>query len=213
MKRYVIASIVALALLVVAWAAFGQDEERATQRESMRQRFQNMSEEEREKFREQMRARGFSGSRMSREDQEKAIKAIEEQLAKFKVAVQAQRPEGGFQDLPEEERNKLRQSFTDRRTALAAIVAQVAQLQGRRQPEQEDAQFIIINTADLKPIQEMAEKEKAKETAQLLARLATRGSGGGFFGGGRPGQGERPQGGQRGARGSRAPGGQEGSVP
>jgi Ser/Thr protein kinase RdoA (MazF antagonist) len=130
----------------------------------------------------------------------KAIKAIEEQLAKFKAAVQVQMPQGGFQDLSEEQRNKLRQSFTDRRTALQAIVAQVARLQGRRQPEGEGAQFIIINTADLKPIQEAAEKEKAKETAQLLARLAGRGRG---FGGRRPGPGQRPQGGQQ--------GGQEGS--
>ena len=198
MKRYVVPSIVALALLVVAWTAFGQDEERAAQRESMRQRFQNMSEEERAKFREQMRARGFGGSRMSREDQEKAIKAMEEQVAKFKAAAQVQRPEGGFQDLSEEERNKLRQSFTDRRAALQAIVTQVALLQGRSQPEGEDAQFIIINTADLKPIQEMAEKEKAKETAQLLARMAARGSGRGFFfGGRRPGSSQGPQGGGR----------------
>lgn len=198
MKRYVIPVSVALALLVVvAWTAFGQAEERATQRESMRQRFQNMSEEERAKFREQMRARGFSGSRMSREDQEKAVKAIEEQLAKFKAAAQVQRPQAGFQDLSEEERNKLRQTFTDRRAALQEIVAQVAQLQGRRQPEGEDAQFMIINTADLKPIQEMAEKEKAKETAQLLTRLAARGSGRGFFFGRPPGSGQRPQGGAR----------------
>ena len=198
MKRYAIPIVVVLAVLAVAWSAFAQAQDRAGQREAMRERFQNMSEEERAKFREQIRARGFGGSRMSPEDQEKAIKAIEGQLAKFKAAVQVQRPEGGFQDLSEEERNKLRQSFTDRRTALQEIVAQVAQLQGRRQPEQEDARFIIINTADLKPIQEMAEKEKAKETAQLLARLAARGSGRGFFfGGRRPGSGQRPQGGAR----------------
>ena len=136
---------------------------------------------------------------MSREDQEKAIKTIEEQVAKLKAATQVQMPEGGFQDLSEEQRNKIRQSFTDRRTALQAIVAQVAQLQGRRQPEGEGAQFMIINTADLKPIVEAAEKEKAKETAQLLARLAGRGRG--FGGGRRPGSGgQRPQGGQRGGQ-------------
>jgi len=197
MKRYAIPIVVILAVLAVAWSAFAQAQDRAGRRESMRERFQNMSEEERAEFRERMRERGFRG-RMSREDQEKAVKAIEQQVAKLKAAVQVQMPEGGFRDLSEEDRNKLRQAFTDRRTALQAIVTQVAQLQGRRQPEAEGAQFMIINTADLKPIQEAAEKEKAKETSELLARLASRGRG---FGGRRPGQGgQRPQGGQRGGQ-------------
>ena len=199
MKRYAIPIVVVLAVLAVAWSAFAQAQDRAGQREGVRERFQNMSEEERAKFREQMRSRGgFRGSRMSPEDQKKAIKTIEEQVAKLKAAAQVKMPEGGFQDLSEEQRNKIRQSFTDRRTALAAIVAQVAQLQGRRQPEGEGAQFIIINTADLKPIQEAATKEKAEETGKLLARLAGRGRG---FGGRRPGQGgQRPQGGRQGGQ-------------
>jgi len=197
MKRYAIPIVVVLAVLAVTWSAFAQAQDRAAQREGMRERFQNMSEEERAKFREQMRSRGFRGSRMSREDQEKAIKTIEEQVAKLKAAAQVQMPEGGFQDLSEEQRNKLRQSLTDRRTALQSIVAQVAQLQGRRQPEAEGAQFIIINTADLKPIQEAAVKEKAEETGKLLARLAGRGIG---FGGRRPGPSQRPQGGQQGGQ-------------
>lgn len=194
MKKYAIPAVIVLAVLAVAFSAFAQAQDRAGQREAMRERFQNMSEEERAKFREQMRSRGFRG-RMSREDQLKAVKTIEEQVAKLKAAAQVQMPEGGFQDLSEEQRNKLRQTFTDRRTALQAIVAQVALLQGRRQPEAEGAQFMIINTADLKPIQEAATKEKAEETSKLLARLAGRGRG---FGGRRPGQGgQRPQGGQR----------------
>jgi protoporphyrinogen oxidase len=181
MKRYAIPIVIVLAVLALVMVSFGQ----AQDREAMRERFRNMSEEERAAFMQRMRERGF-GARMSREDQEKAVKAIEEQVAKLKAAIQVERPEGGFQDLPEEQRNKLRQSFRDRRTALQTIVTQIAALQGRTQPEAEDARFIIINTADLKPIQEMAEKEKAKETAQLLARMASRGSVRGF-GGRRPG--------------------------
>ena len=201
MKKYAIPIVVILAVLVVAWTAFAQAQGQAGQREGMRERFQNMSEEERAKFREQMRSRGGFRGRMSAEDQGKAIKAIEEQVAKLKAAAQIKMPEGGFQDLSEEQRNKLRQSSTDRRTALQAIVAQVAALQGRRQPQAEGSQFMIINTADLKPIQEAAEKEKAKETAQLLARLAGRGSGRGF-GGRRPGGqgGQRPQGNRQGGQ-------------
>ncbi len=189
MKKYAIPVVVVLAVLAVTWSAFGQAQDRA----AMRERFQNMSEEERAKFREQMRARGGGArrSRMSPEDQQKAIKAIEAALAKVKAAAQVQMPQGGFQDLSDEERNKIRTAFTDRRTALQAIVAQVALLEGRRQPEGEGARFMIINTSDLRPIQEAATKEKAEETGRLLQGLIARGRG---FGG-RPGGGGRPQGG------------------
>ena len=206
MKKYAIPILVVLAVLAVALSAFAQAQDRAGQREAMRERFQNMSEEERAKFRERMGSRGMRTTRMSREDQEKAIKAIEEQVAKLKAAVQVQRPQGGFQDLSEDERNKLMTAFRNRREALQAIVTQVALLQGRRQPEAEGAQFMIINTVDLKPIQEAATKEKAEETGKLLARLAGRGRG---FGGRRPGQGgERPQGDRQG--GQRPQGGRQG---
>ncbi len=228
MKRYLIPIIAVLLVLAVTLVAFGQQERRGgrrategrqnlseEERAKMRERFQNMSEAERAKFREQMRSRGGfgRGGFMSPEDQQKAIKAIEEQLAKLKAA-QITRPQGGFRDLPEDERAKLREKmmkvFRDRQSALQTIIAQVARLQGRRGPAPEGAQYLIINVGDLKPIQAAAVKEKAKETAQLLQRLIARGSGRRGFGG-RPGTGQRPQGGQRGARGSRAPGGQEGS--
>jgi hypothetical protein len=208
MKRYVIAIAIVLAVLAATWTAFGQDEAAAQRRErfeNMRQRMENMSEEEREKFRAQMRER-FGGSRrggfMGPEEQEKAIKTIEQQLAKLKAA-QFTRPEGGFQDLSEDERAKFREKmgkvFQDRRQALDGIIAQVARLQGRRQPEAEGARYLIISTNDLKPIQAAATKEKAKETAGLLERLIARGSGRGGFRGRRPGS-SRPEGG--GGRGS-----------
>lgn len=189
MKRYAIPVVIILAVIAVSWSAFAQAQDRASQRE----RFQNMSEEERAKFREQMRARGGArGARVSAEDQQKAVKVIEEQLAKLKAAVQIPRPQGSFQEMSEEERNKIIAAGRDRREALQAIVAQVALLEGRRQPEDEGARFMIINTMDLVPIQEAATKEKAEETGKLLQRLMARGSGRGF--GGRPG-GRRPQGG------------------
>ena len=183
MKKYAIPAAILLAMLALVMVSYGQTQNRDSQRQAMRERFQNMSEEERAAFRERMRARGF-GARLSQEEQQKAVKTIEEQVAKLKAAVQVERPQGGFQNLSEEERTKLRQTMTDRRNALQAIIAQVAALEGRRAPEgEENARFIIINTADLKPIQEMAEKEKATETSQLLARMAARGSGRGFMGG------------------------------
>lgn len=138
---------------------------------------------------------------MNREARLEAIKTIEAQLAKLKEEPEIQRPEGGFQNLSEEERTKLREQmakvFQERQKVIDTIVAQVAGLQGRRPPEAEGAKFVIVNTADLKPIQESAVKEKATETAQLLERLVARASGQRGFGGGQRGQqgggGERPQ--------------------
>ena len=191
MKKYAVPIIVVLAVLAVTLSTFSRAADRASQRE----RFQNMSEEERAKFREQMQQRGGGAgrSRVSPEDQQKAIKAIEEALVKVKAAAQVQMPQGGFQDLSEEERTKLTTAFRDRSAALQAIVAQVALLEGRRQPEAEGARFIIINTEDLKPIQEAATKEKAEETGKLLQALTRRGSGRGAGGGG----GRQGGGGQR----------------
>ena len=222
MKRYLISIVVVLAVLVTAWAAFGQQQGRTRQRqqtEGTRQRFQNMSEEEREKFRAQMREKGGSrrGGFMNLEGQQEAIKVIEEQLAKLKAGMEGMRPEGGrsFQDLSEQERAKLREKLTkarqDRQKALQTITAQVARLQGRRQPAAQGGQYLIINIGDLKPIQNSAVKEKAKETAQLLERMIARARGQRGPGGGPPGTGtrtttpgttERP----RGPRSPRGPG-------
>jgi len=161
----------------------------------MREKWQNMSEEEREKLRAQMRER-FSGRgrRMGREDQLKAIEDVEKQLAKLKKGIQAQSTERrSFRDMSEEERNKMREEFTkareERNATFKAIITQIARLQGQREPA-EGEELLIINTAQLKSIQELAVKEKAKETAQRLERLATPRMG--FFGGGRRPTGDRP---------------------
>ena len=204
MKKYAVPIIVVLAVLALTLSTFSRAADRAGQgrrgqnmseeeRAKMRERFQNMSPEEQEKFRERMGGSrgGARGSRMSPEAQQKAIKAIEGQLVKLKAAAQIQIPQGGFRDLAEEERNKIMTAFRDRRTALQTIVAQVALLEGRRQPTEEGARFMIINTMDIKPIQEAATKEKAAETGKLLERLMGRGSGRGRPGGGQRGQ--RPQ--------------------
>ena len=202
MKRYLIPIVAVLVVMALAWAVFGQDEERARQRESMRERWQNMSEEEREQFRAQMRERGGFGRGIffNSEELEKVIKAIEEQLAKLKAA-QFTRPEGGFQDLSEDERTKLREKMTkvfqERQRALQAIMAQVFRLQGRRPPEVEGVRYLILSTEDLKPIQEAATKEKAAETSKLIESLIARVEGRRGPGGRGPGSGQRPEGGTR----------------
>jgi len=207
MKRYLILIGAVLVVLALAWTAFGQREGgrpaegreargragalSAEERTSMRERFQNMSEEEREKFRAQMRERfGGRRGRLSREDQLKAIKAIQAQLAKLKAGIEAQGPQarGRGQDLSDEERAKLRAQSTkareERQNAIKAIIAQIARLQGQRQPTVEGEEYILINTVQLKAVRELAVKEKATETAQRLERL----------GRGRMGFGGRPAG-------------------
>jgi hypothetical protein len=170
MKKHLISTIAVLVVLAVVLVSFGQEE------------------------------RPRRGQFMGREERMKAIGAIEAQLAKLKD--EGQRPSfnrESFQNMSEEERNKFREQmrkvFQERQKVFQTIMAQLAGLQGRRGPAPEGAQYMIITTADLKPIQEAAEKEKAKETAELLARLASRGQGRGF-------RGRRPggQGGQRGGQ-------------
>ncbi len=197
MKRYLIPTVVILFALMLAWPVLGQREGRGAgqdqqgragqgrmqglseeERTQMRERMQNMSAEEREQFRAQMRERfGGRGPRMSSEEQLKAIQTIEEQLAKLKAGIQAQasRQPGSFQDLSEEERTKLREQMRtarqERQTAFRTIIAKIAVLQGQRQPATEGEELIIMNTADLKAVQELAVKEKAKETADRLTSL------------------------------------------
>ena len=225
MKRYLISMVAVLMVLAVVWTAFGRPQDAPAQRRGapqmseeerakMRERFQNMSEEEREKFRAQMRERfGDRGAMFGREAQLEAIKAIEEQVAKLKAGMESQGEQRPSQDLSEEERTKLREQFAkareERQTAIKTIVAQIARLQGQRPPAAEGEEFIIINTAELKAVRELAAKEKAKETADRLTALVEagqRGLGFGRFPGrppGQPGEGgttPRPQ------RGERTPG-------
>ncbi len=139
MKRYLILIVAVMVVLATVGKALGQDEDTSAQRvqrqrESMRQRMQNMSEEEREKFMAEMRQRrerfqnmseeekekfraqmqqkfGSRGRGTGRQEQLKAIEAIEEQVAKLKAAMQSTGREarGSFRDLSEEERAKLRE--------------------------------------------------------------------------------------------------------
>ncbi len=165
MKKYVISTVAVLMVLAMVWTAFGQQE----------------------------RAGGGQGRGgfMSAEERTKAIEAIEAQLAKLKAGS----PGAGFnrdsfQNMSEEERTKFREKMTaarqEQQKSIQAILVQLAALQGRREPAPEGAQYLIITTTDLKPIQDSAVKEKAAETAKLLEAMAARGSGRGF-GGRRPG--------------------------
>jgi len=88
--------------------------------------------------------------------------------------------------MSEEERTKFREQMMkvrqEQQKVFQTILAQVYRLQGRRPPEEEGVQYVIVNTTDLKSMQEMATKEKATETGQLIERLIARASGRGFGG-------------------------------
>lgn len=171
MRKHLISTIAVLVVLVVVIAAVGQPE-RSRQ------------------------GRGRGGF-MNREARLEAIKAIEAQLAKLKEEPDIPRPEGGYQNLSEDERAKFREKmmtiFQERQKTFQAIMAQVFRLQGRRPPEGEGVQYLILSTSDLKPIQDAAVKEKATETSKLIEQLIARGSGRRGPGGRRPGSGDRPQ--------------------
>ena len=199
MTRHIVSIGTVLTLLVMAWPAAGQDEQRAGQTErlqNIREKWQNMSEEEREKFktemrenrqgwenlsqeereklRSQMRERFSSGpARIGRQEQLEAIKVIEEQVAKLKSALETSRPEGGSRpaDLSEEERAKMREqmmaAMRERQTAIRAIDEQLEKLRGPMRPGPEPRMQI----GELKQIYDLAVKENATETAKRLDRL------------------------------------------
>ena len=175
MKKFLISAVAVLIILAVVLVAFGQ-QERGTG---------------------QGRRGGFMGS----EERLKAIELIEAELAKLKKETPFPRPEGGFQNLSEEERAKFREQMTkifqERQKKLQTIMAQVFRLQGRRPPEVEGVRYLILSTEDLKPIQEAATKEKAAETSKLIESLIARVEGRRGPGGRGPGSGQRPEGGTR----------------
>jgi len=147
MKRYLISTVVVLVVLAGAWIAFGQ------QQSDRAQRFAK-----------------------EREAQAKAVKLIEAQLATLKKGMeQPTFDRSRFQEMSEEERTKFREERMKAReaqqTAINTIIAQVAILQGQMQPPAEGERFILVNTADLKAIQKLAVKEKAKETSDRIKEL------------------------------------------
>jgi peroxiredoxin len=150
------------------------DEEKEKFRAQMREKWEQMSVQERQKLGPQMNER-FGASR---EEQLKAIKAIEEQLAKLKEPLEGTERESqpDFSGMSPEEKTKLKEEWTkaheERQKAVEAIVAQVAMLQGQRQTIAEGEKLIIVNTAELKAIREMALQEKAEKTALRLESIA-----------------------------------------
>ncbi len=170
MKRYLIPIVTVVVVLAVAWAAFGQPEEGREGRRPGGGRGSTGPGGGRGRQTDEERAR-------ARQEQLKAIEAIEEQVAKLKAGLQAgigAAGRGGFQDLSDEERTKLRERFTrareEQQKAIEVIEAQIAKLKDPRQVRAKYEESI----GELRAILELAGKEKAEQTAKRLEQLIAR---------------------------------------
>lgn len=177
MKRYLISIGNILIVLFIAGAVFAQAQERSRTMENARQRIRNMSEEEREQFRSRMRQRfGAGGFGISNEEQLKAIESIQQQLLKFKAALENVDTEtySRFRELSEEERTEFRGKMAKliqaRQETIQKIEEQVALLKGPGRPRTTPG--VPVN--ELRAIHELALKEKATQTADRLETLISR---------------------------------------
>ena len=138
----------------------------------------NMSPEERRQFQAQMRQRrGSSNFRTDQGEQLKAIEAIQEQLEKYKTALQNVNRKAllNYKELSEEEKTKLTQTMTksayERQKALTIIEEKLPLIRGtQRRPETEP----LMPVPELKSIHQLAIREKAQQTAERLDRLIRR---------------------------------------
>ncbi len=207
MKRYLIAAVVVMTVLAVSWVVFAKEGQKPAAQAPAAQAPAAQAPAGPGPGQGQGGGRGRGGF-LSAEEQQKVIEAVEQQVAKLKESLKAQptRP-AGFQDLSQDERAKFMEQMTkareERQAAIKIILTQLARLQG--QAPAEGAEYIIVNTADLKTIQELATKEKATETADRIASILQprRGMGGGRQGGppGEGGAGQRQRGAGAGGQG------------
>jgi len=107
-----------------------------------------------------------------RERQQKALSEIGVQLTKIKTSMEASSgSRQRWQQLSEEERNKLREQFRkvreERMKSLGAIEDQILVLKGRRTVYQEYDKSM----GELSGILELAKKENAKETTAAIEKL------------------------------------------
>jgi hypothetical protein len=153
MKRHLILIVSVLVVLGLAWVSFGQPEGSAGKSSAA--------------------AAGQRNRRgMWRQRQQKAVSAIEEQLAKIKAGMESfPTSRQSWQDLSEEERNELRGKFRkvreERQKSIVLIEDQIAMLKGRRSLDREHEKSI----GELNGILELAKNEKATQTATAIEKL------------------------------------------
>ncbi len=141
MKRSVIVGVGVLLTMTMAWAAFGQAGGGG----------------------------GRGGFGMMGEAQQKAVADLQAQVAKLKTLIDAgaKAMEGkSFQDMTEEDRAKMKERSTQQQAILAAIQGDVDRLRIRQMAVEYNQSMTALKDA-----QASAEKEKAKETAQMLGKI------------------------------------------
>ena len=178
MKRYVVPISIVILILYVGLTAFGQERERTRQSGITRRDIQNMSPEERKKVLTQMRQqRGASSFRTDQPDQLKAIDAIQEQLIKFKTALENINRQAllSYGKLSEQERTKLTKSMTkaayERQQTLTIIEEKLPVIRGTRRTRSAEP---LMPVRELKIIHEIAVREKATQAARRLELLIAR---------------------------------------
>ncbi len=151
MKRSTIVVVGILLTMTMAWAAFGQ-----------------AGGGGKGKGRGGTGGGGRGGFGMMGEAQQKAVADLQEQVAKLKALVDAgaKAMAGGYQNMSEEDRAKMKEQRTEQQKVVAAIQADV----DRFRVYQLAAEYNQSMTA-LKDAQASAQKENAKETAQKLGAL------------------------------------------
>jgi DNA repair exonuclease SbcCD ATPase subunit len=179
MKKNVISGIVLLTVFISAISVFGQPADKSDQQkeqlENIRQRWQNMSDEEKEKLRPKIQDRIISRG-AGLEGQLEAVKTIEEQVVKLKAAIESMiQSRSQYQNASEQEKvlysKKMAEAAQTRQQAIASIEQQFARFRFREQRQIPEPQTRLD---ELQEIHQLAVKEKATETAQRLESLIAR---------------------------------------
>jgi hypothetical protein len=199
MKKYVVLIVIISAVLITAFNAFGQEEEKAgqaEQRQNMRERFRNMSPEQREKLLAEMEKRRKRFQNMSDEERQKlraemserygsrpesfghdaqlkSIKAIEAQVAKLKAAVEVGMPENRekIRELSQEDRDKLREKMMAAMRERYTAISAIEQELAKLKGPRRPSSGSEARLSELREIHKLAVREKATQTADRLDKL------------------------------------------
>ena len=179
MKKYVISSIVALAVATSTLCASGQPaggNQQTKQIEQMQQKWQTLSEQEKEKLRAKMQDQTLTrGSGL--EGQLEAVKKIEQQVVTLKAAIESMiQSRNQYRNTSEQEKvllsKKITQATQTRQQSVSAIEKELEGFRYQR-PRQQIPEP-QMNIRELQTIYRMALKEKATETAKSLENLIAR---------------------------------------
>ena len=170
MRRFVISATVVLAVLVLAWTVFAQEQGGGVRERRGRAADANLPAGE-------GRAARTPGTRrplLGREEQLNIVAVIEQQVAKLKELIQAAMGPDDWaklRDLAAEERTKMRVKLTqaneERQRVVDAIEQQLANFKIER-PQIGDHQKLIT---ELQAIHDLARQEKAQGTANRIEQL------------------------------------------